>query len=296
MINKKRLTSIFRSPYQIYFKNGAPNPAGDLLMAGIGVPTKKNSWEDTRKFWAYPYYSVNIMLGDGVGSYHNDNGFTCELSQGNFFLNFPDVMQHYAPALGEAWGELFISFAGTLFDILRENELMTPRQPVWLLEKPEVWIKRLQAFLEKPVPTLPQEKLRRAMHFQEYLLTMLEQAKPVHACRTDIDWFDKACHLLTRDLHHAAALPSIAGALNMSYHTFRLYFKRRSGMSPARYRDQARIKAACEYLVTNPIKRCKEIAFELGYCSEEQFSKQFKLHTGLTPLEYRRKNQAPVAR
>src|SRR5690606_20516007 len=117
---------------------------------------------------------------------------------------------------------------------------------------------------------------------------MLEAAKPVQGTEATTDWFGQACQLLTSDLHHTVDLRSIADELAMSYNTFRIYFTRRAGVPPMQYREQARIKRACKYLSETPIKKLHEIAFVLGYSSQQRFSEQFRLHMGMTPQQYRR--------
>jgi len=290
MISDKKLISIFKTPYHRFFENGSPNPAGDLLGVGIGLPMEQNHYHDTRGMWRYPYYTFTIMIRDSTGSYHNENGFQCELTAGHFFFTFPDVKQQYSPVIGKRWGELYTCFAGTIFDVIYQQGIITPQQPVWHLNKPEPWIKRLIYLAEKPITPSPQDNLRRAIHFADYLLKMMDIASPVSGNESTIDWFGQACQLLTNDLHHRVDLRSIAEQVAMSYNTFRIYFTRRAGVPPMQYRDQARIKRACKYLSETPIKSCSEIAFVVGYSGPQRFSEQFKLHMGITPQEYRKQH------
>ena len=44
-----------------------------------------------------------------------------------------------------------------------------------------------------------------------------------------------------------------------------------------------------KYLLTHTEYRVMDIAYELGYAAEEQFMRQFKRETGITPTRYRRK-------
>lgn len=288
---RKRIRSIFGSPYETYFHNGDPNPSGDLLAAGRGLPTRRSDWWDTREMWTFPHYSLNMMIGEGRASYRNEDGFQCELAPGTFFFNFPHFKQQYAPALNECWGELFVSFAGELFDLVRKQEIITPRKPVWRLARPGPWANRLQALLQRPLPATPSESQHRAIHFLDFLLAMLEKATPVQASPPETDWFTRACQMLTGDLHHQVNLHHIADELAMSYNTFRVYFTRRAGMAPIQYRNQVRIQRACHLLLSDRKKSCREIAFSLCYNSPQHFSAQIKKHTGLSPEQYRRKSR-----
>ena len=63
-------------------------------------------------------------------------------------------------------------------------------------------------------------------------------------------------------------------------------FKKYTGISPAQYHLQLRIKKAEDMLsMTN--KPIKEIAFELGFSSLFYFSRLFKQKTGVNPTELR---------
>ena len=81
-MRKKSIPTFIGSAYERYFENGSPNPAGDLLGAGIGLPTHRNDWWDVREMWTYPYYNLNMILGDGIGSYRNENGFPRSVERG----------------------------------------------------------------------------------------------------------------------------------------------------------------------------------------------------------------------
>lgn len=133
--------------------------------------------------------------------------------------------------------------------------------------------------------------MQRAVHFLDYLLELLDAAQPIRESKPDADWFTVACKMLTCDLHHKIDLQHIASELGMSYHTFRLYFTRRAGMSPKRYHNQVRLAAASELLISDTHKHCKEIAFELGFTGPHHFATQFKKQQGISPNAFRQKHR-----
>lgn len=272
---------------EFYFENYSPHGAGYLLRGGVGIPTRRNDWSDVREMWSYPYYVLEMMLEDGAGSYRNESGFECKLGYGDFFLALPDFKQYYGPGREEKWSELCVSFAGRAFDLLQESVVSRLKCPVWHLSHPAPWIERLRTELQKPRPSTELGGALETARFLTFLLEMIEHATPVTGGEATSDWFSQACLLLTRDLHHKVDVQGIAGSLGMSYHTFRLYFKRRAGISPSQYRDQQRIKIATDLLRTTN-KPCKSIAFILGYSNGDHFSSHFKEHTGLSPREYRK--------
>jgi len=272
---------------EFYFENLPDDSPGQLLRGGIGIPRRRNDMSDTREMWAYPYYVLEMMQEEGSGSYRNENGFGCQLAYGNFFFVYPGFKQYYGPGKDENWSEICVSFAGRIFDLYRENNILHPHQPVWHLSDPAPWIERLRSLLQTPRPTVALDRAVEATRLLHFLLEMMQEATPVESGHAPSDWFTQACLMLTSDLAHKSDLNRVASQLGMSYHTFRLYFTQRAGMSPLQYRNAKRIEAANGLLIGTD-KSCRSIAFMLGYCSGDHFSADFKRHTGLSPREYRR--------
>lgn len=285
----KKIHSVYGNPYESFFQNGEPNPTGDLLGAGTGLPTLRNSWWDTRDMWTKPYYNLSLMQDSGDGFYRNESGFSCRLSSNTFFFTFPDIKAAYGPLKNEQWGELYTSFSGAIFELMRQEKVIDPAQPVWQTESLDPWTTRLRHIFEMPIPATKRQTMHRVVCFMDFILELLDVSEPVAPTELGSDWFANACQMLTGNLHEKVDCQRIARELGMSYHTFRFSFAKRAGMPPVRYRDQVRIRQTCDYLTNNLHKPCKEIAFELGYSDPHHFAKHFKKHMKMSPSEYRRK-------
>lgn len=264
------------------------NPAGCLRSAGISRSIHDNNWPDLREWRSFPYYTLNMVLENGKGSFRNETGFQGEISYGDFFLTFPQVKHLYGPGSGEYWNELFVNYSGKAFDVYYRQKYFYPKQPAWHLDNPAPWIKRLRNLLQGPRPSTKMAVAAETSRFLCFLFEMFDEAVPLSPGPTHHDWFDQACHLLTRDLRKMD-LQEVARELGMSYPSFRFNFTRRAGMPPYQYREQKRIEAACDTLINNPSKLYKEIAFSLGYSRGDHFANQLKKHTGMLPGEYRKK-------
>lgn len=284
---ERNIKSLLGNSDELYFNNVSPDPAGDFLGAGISLPFRTNDWWEMRGLWSYPYYSLNLMLEGCEGSYRNENGFECDLSYGIFFLTFPRIKQHYGPGKKQRWSELYVGFKGKVFDDYVESGVLRRDLPVWRLANPQPWIEQLQELLRTPRPDTRIGTACEASRFLAFLFEMMGEAHPAQTSITSSDWFSQACLMLTSDIHHKVNLREVASNLGMSYHTFRLYFTKRAGVPPAEYRDQVRLKAACDLLRDNPHKSCKQIAFTLGYYNGDHFSAHFKRHMGMPPNQYR---------
>jgi len=273
--------------YKRFFDNGSSDPAGSLLNAGIGLPMRRIDWWDIQPLWSHPYYGLVMMLGEGSGFYRNEDGFSCELSSGTFLLTFPGHKQRYGPAKGQKWGEIYVGFDGDIFKIAHKRKILDPRHPVWKLHDSAVWVERLQKLLQTTDPLAQQNQFRRAIHFFDFLLEMLDAAEPTNSNTAASDWFALACQMIIADLHHKIDWETLATALGMSYHTFRIYFRRRAGMSPLQYREKYRFQSAGN-LLTDIHYSCKDIAFVLGFSDPDHFSQQFKKRFGMSPMQYRK--------
>ncbi len=90
------------------------------------------------------------------------------------------------------------------------------------------------------------------------------------------------------NLHEPLRLPPLARLAHLSVRQFQREFQRVYHTTPVRFVSQLRMREACDRL-KNPDHDVTSIAVDLGYSSVSFFCKQFKLATGLTPSEYRRR-------
>ncbi len=68
-------------------------------------------------------------------------------------------------------------------------------------------------------------------------------------------------------------------------------FKKYTGVYFHTYLDQVRIEKAKTLLVEKNLK-VYEVSNEVGYCNMDYFYKKFKNHTGLSPKEFQKMEQA----
>ena len=86
------------------------------------------------------------------------------------------------------------------------------------------------------------------------------------------------------------SINEIAKMCNVSEIYFRRLFKEYSGLSPVEYRIKRKIEKAKSYLDYDNLN-ISEIADILGFTDTAYFCKQFKAHTGTTPLNYKYREQ-----
>ena len=83
------------------------------------------------------------------------------------------------------------------------------------------------------------------------------------------------------------AIRDLATAVNLSSGRLAHLFKSEMGVSPQRYLNNIRLEKARECL-ENGMLSVKEIASEVGIPNVSRFCRSFKVHYGVTPMQYRK--------
>ena len=81
----------------------------------------------------------------------------------------------------------------------------------------------------------------------------------------------------------------LARMMNVSVKTAETKFKAAFGKTIHQYQLEFKIKEAMSYFDRFEEISVKEVAYNLGFCDEYHFSKQFLKHTGISPMKYKKK-------
>jgi AraC-like DNA-binding protein len=225
-----------------------------------------------RSWRRYDAYAI-VLVYAGEGRYRDTEGRDLAIEAGDAILVRPGVPHWYGPS-GAHWSELFVVFAGPLFDLL----LSDPGEPVRRLDPIETWMARLEDLFRGP----PSDPAARVLAFASLLAAMLaaepnaEAGDPIALARA----------LLAEDVTAKLGLDAVAARCGLGYETFRRRFAREVGVSPGRYRDERRIETAAE-LLTSTRRTHREIAAMLGFADEYHFSKRFRALAGQAPSALR---------
>ena len=101
------------------------------------------------------------------------------------------------------------------------------------------------------------------------------------------DFVKQAIRYMNAHLYEAISVEQVAGVVNLSPSHFSRQFKRSTGYSPYEYIILRRLDRA-KYLLTSTQLTVKEIAFEIGYNSEENFIHSFQKNVGISPGLFRK--------
>jgi AraC-like DNA-binding protein len=92
---------------------------------------------------------------------------------------------------------------------------------------------------------------------------------------------------LIDNIEENPSISDLARRFGVSTVYLRRKFKEVMGTSPAKYRNDLRLKAAVSYLKFGDIT-VQEISDTLGYATVSHFIKEFKTRYGISPLKYRK--------
>ena len=95
---------------------------------------------------------------------------------------------------------------------------------------------------------------------------------------------------MKENLNKNLKIEEIADHVHYSVSHFSLMFTKSTSYSPLEYFAQLRIQRACQYLDHTDLS-IKSIAYELGFSDPFYFSKVFKTHTSLSPLQYKNRKK-----
>ncbi|NND32034.1 MAG: AraC family transcriptional regulator [Saprospiraceae bacterium] len=232
------------------------------------------------------FHVVLITKGGGVFESHESGPL--RLSGGDAFLLFPGVWHRYKPDKKTGWTEHWVGFSGNIAKQFLSNGFFNPNDPIISnCNKNDVlnYFNRLfKLFDEEPFGF---QKLASGICVQliaelyniknggsdpEHLNSMVSQAK----------------RIMYQHIDTSIDLRKMASDLNVSYSKFRLDFRKQTGVSPLQYYLLLKLEKSKEMLLGTG-KTQKEIAYELGFESDHYFNRLFKIKTGFTPGQFRRK-------
>ncbi len=98
----------------------------------------------------------------------------------------------------------------------------------------------------------------------------------------------KAMNYIELNISQGVSLKNLSEELNVNASYLSTVFKKEMGQTVTEYINQRRVEIAILYLNTSSMQ-IQDIAFRVGICDVNYFSKVFKKITGMTPTKYREK-------
>lgn len=218
-------------------------------------------------------------------------GETCyTVSEGEFFIYYPNEPQHYEYRLSDTPDLYWIHFTGKdVPQILQQLDFAESRR--YHVRVKDVY----HSLFDKIIHELQMKQ----SHFESLantyfleLLTLMSRSATQNSGQVDVFRFEqveRAIQFFHTEFKRPFSVFDYARQCGMSVSWFARVFKRHTGTSPQQYLINVRINKAKELLVSSTYNISK-IAEIVGYYNPLYFSRVFKKHTGCSPSEYRIRN------
>jgi AraC-like DNA-binding protein len=121
---------------------------------------------------------------------------------------------------------------------------------------------------------------------QVFLLQVLELAKQ-KTNKTDNERLQKIFDLINDKFTEDISVKTLAKAVNLSESRFKNWFREMSGFTPLDYVQRKRVEYGVQRIKTAPAINFRDLAFELGFSSQQYFTTVIKKFTGKTPSQIR---------
>lgn len=130
---------------------------------------------------------------------------------------------------------------------------------------------------------------RAAIESRIILMQILSRMSSIEQTK-DGSIVSEAIKRLSEQKDEALSITELARHCGVSEVYLRKKFKEKTGLSPAKYRNELRINKAASYLTFGDIT-VQEISDTLGYATVSHFIKEFKDRYGISPLQYRKRSR-----
>jgi AraC-like DNA-binding protein len=243
-------------------------------------------WSQGRRLSEYQI----LYITNGKGSFESELTEQQSVNAGDLFILFPDIWHRFSPDKNTGWNEYWIEFNGELIDYFRRENFLDSKQPVVSVGlEGEVMDNFLRVIRLTKEEELNLQYSASGILFQ-ILMQIFSKKKFNSVEKTEIEGKIKQAKLIILEGLDKPAIPKmIAEKTGIGYSLFRKEFKRYTGFSPVQYQIQLRIQKSKNLLSTTNLP-VKEIAHQLGFESNNYFSRIFRQKTGMTPSDFRLRN------
>jgi AraC-like DNA-binding protein len=267
----------------IYRCIGADFPNGIIACGYMTKPLKEHSQYN----FSIDYYSCFLLLS-GSGFYYSEDGTKYSLQAGHVVQRLPELVHTTEVTPDGNWLEFFISFGRSTYDYLFSLNLLPIASPVLSTDYDEGLISEFSRLLDQLKKAEDTNLPFLSLKAQKLVLNLLQPQIKSPTNDFTREAIEEACRYLSSELDSTLSLEDISAMVGMSYENFRKQFRKHTGISPAQYRIEQRMKHAKLMLLSGV--SIKETAALTGYSDTYSFTKQFTQTVGMPPGKYKKSN------
>lgn len=251
--------------------------------------------------WHYhPEYEIHLIAATSGKFYIGD--FVGDFEPGQLIMTGPNLPQNWISDVPDNEAvparSLIIQFPGSFIedacDTVAEAQTLRP-----LLERSRRGLlfdrqtsDNVRPLIERLIDT---QGLRRIALFYDILAHLMEGEHEVLASlsfeldlnRINNGGINRAIAYLHENLTAQVNEPELAELVGQTQSGFSRSFKRHTGTTLVRYRNQLRIDLACQMLVNEPDVKVAAICYEAGFSNLSNFNRHFQSLKGMSPSQFR---------
>ncbi len=225
-----------------------------------------------------------LYITKGTGVFET-NKKKYNVKEGDTILLFPFEWHRYQPNQKTGWTEYYVGFNGSIAKQIMN--FFTPDNPIHYIGFNENIHQSFKIIYQ--LAELENIGYQQAIGGQIiYLLGKIRQIvlNKSYANNSVEKIINQSRIYMRSHVTQQFKMEDMAVSMNISYSSFRIEFKKYTGVSPGQYLLQLKIQMA-KNLLSNSLFSIKEISFKSGFESPYYFSRAFKKHVGMTPSEFR---------
>lgn len=226
------------------------------------------------------YYLIHyIVKGYGI---FECRGKRYELKEGQFFLIYPHEVTYYKASDNQPWTYIWIGFSGRLPEQFFKQVGLSPDLPVFNLPSAELIFKNM---IETKNSNNSELLLTACLY--SFFCELLGSIKDNNTVAGN--YSKRAIDYINANYIVYITIGEIAQVLGLDRRYFCRIFKSETGFTPQEYLINLRMEKAKGLLLNKPYS-VADIARSVGYEDMYNFSKMFKKHYGVSPLNFRMNN------
>lgn len=244
------------------------------------------SWDIGRRLREFQL----VFITGGGGVFESEHAGIHAIHESTVFLLLPGEWHRYRPNQETGWQEMWVGFGGRQApDFVRTFglTLSAPLRSVAGDLHFHALFQRLLLLVEEEMSGYQDHALALLAYIGSYLgFSALNNRYSELGIPPLVQHMQRA---LRSDVANTFNVADFCSKSGVSYSFGRRAFKIYTGMSPGQYRLQARLEEAKQMLAFSSLT-IKEIAYKLGFESEQYFSRIFRKKSGCAPGLWRRQH------
>ena len=227
------------------------------------------------------------MYSDDIHGHTN----TFKIHAGEGFLIFPEQINLYVADISNPWEYAWLEFDGLRVKQALESAGFSQEEPVYRTNFPDLRerLRDEMLYIVDHSEASPFELIGHMYLFMDCLTRSAENSGRVITSRLREFYIREAIAYIENNYQRDITVEEIAEALRLNRSYFGKIFRLSTGKSPQRFLMNYRMIKAAEMLVMTK-KPINEIGVSVGYENQMHFSRAFRTIYGISPREWRRKN------